>query len=99
MTRKPGSLPVCPLGHVGCCRTHKAILSDDGEAGLCASLPAPEDEACLILKLVGMNGDTVKTIRELIAVPPEVETDSRAVRLCDPIWLKWVRDRVERVGS
>lgn len=79
-------LPICPLGHIGCRRAHKAIVSDSGEVGLCAPLPPPDVEARSLLKLVGRNGDTLETIRpdgqgsprELIAVPLKVEAALQA---------------------
>jgi len=38
------------------------------------NLPSsPGEEAGRLVALVGHNGDTVETIRELIAVPPEIE--------------------------
>ena len=37
----------------------------------------PEVEARALLALVGRNGDTVDTIRELISVPPRIETPLR----------------------
>jgi hypothetical protein len=38
----------------------------------------PREEAMKLLALVGKNGDTVESIRELIAVPPDIE---QALRL------------------
>jgi hypothetical protein len=38
----------------------------------------PTDEARSLFKLVGRNGDTVESVRELIAVPPETERNLRS---------------------
>lgn len=44
----------------------------DGSFWLCGGLSA-KAEARMLFSLIGRNGDTLETVRELIAVPPETE--------------------------
>ena len=44
----------------------------------------PKIEAQALLKLVGFNGSTVETIRELIAIPAETEEHFRSYAACYP---------------
>jgi hypothetical protein len=42
------------------------------------SAPLPKVEARALLQMVGHNGTTVEAVRELIAIPPEIEQHFRA---------------------
>jgi hypothetical protein len=42
------------------------------------SAPVPKVEARALLQMVGHNGTTVEAVRELIAIPPEIEQHFRA---------------------
>jgi hypothetical protein len=44
----------------------------------------PTDEARKLLLLVGRNGDTIESVRDLIAVPPEIERTMRLFVLQHP---------------
>jgi hypothetical protein len=44
----------------------------------------PTDEARKLLMLIGRNGDTIESIRDLIAVPPEIERTMRLFVLEHP---------------
>jgi hypothetical protein len=44
----------------------------------------PTEEARKLLMLVGRNGDTIESIRDLIAVPPEIERTMRLFVLQHP---------------
>ena len=52
--------------------SHRALLADRDDSNLWFVGP-PKVEARALLALVGRNGDTVDTIRELIRVPPRIE--------------------------
>lgn len=49
-----------------------------GRVGPSAPLPSPEEEAQALYAMLGRNGDTVETLRELIGFPPAVENALRA---------------------
>ncbi|MFQ5816380.1 MAG: hypothetical protein ACE5H2_00280 [Terriglobia bacterium] len=63
----------------GCqsCRRERKRLADEEwwamHSEAWGELPSRRDEARGLLYMVGKNGDTVDTIRALIAVPPKVE--------------------------
>ncbi len=42
------------------------------------SVPSPKTEAQALLKLLGPNGSTAETIRDLIAIPAETEAHFRS---------------------
>ena len=48
-----------------------------------------KNEARLLFAMIGRNGDTVETIRELIAVPPRTERLLKAYAEQNPIWSRW----------
>lgn len=49
-------------------------------------------EARALLVMVGSNGDTLETVRDLIAVPPEIEKLLRTYAKFHPVGLPQVRD-------
>lgn len=69
-------------GHeLGCscmvCYRERKLLRDEAEADyradMEAALPPVKEEARALFEMVGRNGDTVDSIRELIRVPPKVK--------------------------
>jgi hypothetical protein len=52
--------------------------ADYGSSHWLRCTATPEEEARALFAMIGRNGDTIESIRELIAVPPGIE---RALRL------------------
>jgi len=69
-------------GHaIGCscmvCYRERKLLRDEAEADyradMEASLPPVKEEARALFEMIGRNGDSVESIRELFSVPPKIE--------------------------
>lgn len=60
-----------------CYRERKRLRDEaeaDHRADMEASLPPVKEEALALFQMIGRNGDSADSIRELIQVPPKVES-------------------------